>query len=352
MICYGPFIKWSNGMTKIRVKHLSKTFGRQGVTYAALKDVNFLIESGDIFGIIGPSGAGKSTLLRCLAGLLLPSEGAIFYNDGIDISLLNGEDLRNFRKSLGMVFQHFNLLTSRTVAGNISFALEIAQIPKVQREERVNELLELVGLVHKRDAYPALLSGGEKQRVGIARALANHPEVLFCDEATSALDPRTTREILHLLRELNRKLGITIILITHEMEVVKAICSKVAVIDRGEIIEQGDVADVFAEPKNPTTKNLLQHSAHEIPERFLKGLSPSRRLLRLSFKGDAAGQPVISQMIKTYGVDANILLGWLDHLQTAVIGTLVIELRGEPEQIRQAMGFLEQHCIGCEVVHP
>jgi D-methionine transport system ATP-binding protein len=269
---------------------------------------------------------------------------------GNDISHLEGERLRNFRKNIGMVFQHFNLLTSRTVAGNIAFALEVAQVPKVKREARVNELLSLVGLSHKRDAYPAQLSGGEKQRVGIARALANQPDVLFCDEATSALDPKTTREILHLLKELNQSLGITIILITHEMEVIKGICNKVAVLNKGEIIEQGDIAHVFSDPQHPMTKNLLQSTAHDIPRRFFQNLSPSRKLLRLSFKGDAAGQPVISQMIKAFDVDANILLGWLDHLQTAVIGTLIIELSGEPEQIRKALEFLEGHCIGCEVI--
>ncbi len=336
-------------MPMIQINAVSKTYNHAGRTTFALQDVTLTIEKQDIYGIIGLSGAGKSTLLRCLAGLTAPTDGQISFH-GLNISHLQKQALRKFRHKIGMIFQHFNLLSSRTVAENIAYPLEIAGVPKSQHKERVDELLKLVGLSLKRDAYPALLSGGEKQRVGIARALANHPDVLFCDEATSALDPKTTQEILELLKSINKKLGVTIVLITHDMEVIKRICHKVAVIEAGKIVEKGAVAEVFADPKHPTTKNFIQGSSHQIPEEFFKPSSPDRKLLRLRFKGTSAGEPLISQIVKKYHLDANILLGWIDRLQTTTVGTLVIELTGPSEAIKGALEYLTEKNTQYEVL--
>jgi D-methionine transport system ATP-binding protein len=244
-------------MKKIEIVGLSKSFRSCGKELQALDQVTLNIERDDVYGIIGLSGAGKSTLIRCIANLLKPSSGSILF-DGNDLSQLKKNQLLQFRQKIGMIFQHFNLLTSRTVAGNIAYPLEIANISKENQEKRVDELLKLVGLSAKRDVYPALLSGGEKQRVGIARALANAPDVLLCDEATSALDPRTTREILRLLKSINAKLGLTIVLITHEMGVIRGICNKVAVIEKGSIVEEGLVSKVFADPQHARTLEFLQ----------------------------------------------------------------------------------------------
>jgi D-methionine transport system ATP-binding protein len=329
----------------IEVNALSKNYGSSH----ALSNITLAIAKGDIYGIIGLSGAGKSTLLRCLAGLIKPTSGKVsFLNQ--DLMALERKSLREFRRKIGMIFQHFNLLSARTVAGNIAYPLEIVGIPKPEQNKRVDELLRLVGLSHKKEAYPASLSGGEKQRVGIARAIANHPEVLFCDEATSALDPRTTKEILDLLKTINKKLGVTIVLITHDMEVIKRVCNRVAVIEAGRIVEEGLVSQVFAEPQHPTTKHFIQGSSHEIPEEFFKAPSPNRKLLRLRFKGKASSEPLISQIVKKYDVDANILLGWIDHLQTATVGTLIIELTGTSEGISGALGYLAEKKVHYEVL--
>lgn len=307
--------------------HLSKSFGK----VEALRDINLSIEKQEIFGIIGLSGAGKSTLIRCLAGITAPTHGRVLF--------------KNKSIKIGMIFQHFNLLSSRTVAENVSYPLEIAKVPKEEREKRILELLSLVGLSSKKDLYPATLSGGEKQRVGIARALANHPEILFCDEATSALDPRTTKEILDLLKSINQKLSVTIVLITHDMEVIKRICNRVAVIESGKIVEEGEVSSLFADPEHPTTRAFIQGTSHEIPALFFKPTSPNRKLLRLRFKGEAAGKPVISEMTRQFNIDANILLAWLDYVQNRAIGTLVIELTGEESAIAKALKFLEKNDV-------
>ena len=333
----------------IEIESVSKSYQQGDKIVYALQDVCLSIDKGDIFGVIGMSGAGKSTLIRCLAGLVQPSLGKILYR-GSDIAVWQKKDMRQFRKNIGMIFQHFNLLSSRTVAGNVAYPLEIAGVSKEEIEKRVEELLGLVGLKEKRNAYPSRLSGGEKQRVGIARALANHPEVLLCDEATSALDPKTTREILDLLKGINKKLGVTIVLITHEMEVIKRICNKIAVIEQGRIIEEGPVSEIFADPKMTTTKQFLQGTSHEIPPEFFKEISPNRKLLRLKFKGTAAGEPVISQIIQKFNVEANILLGWIDKLQTAVIGTLIIELTGSPEGIKNALNYLKEKDVQYEIL--
>ncbi|MFS8631280.1 MAG: methionine ABC transporter ATP-binding protein, partial [Bacillales bacterium] len=236
----------------ITVERVRKVFHSKSGDVLAVKDVSLNIKEGEIFGIIGYSGAGKSTLIRLLNGLETPTSGAITIA-GKDITKLKGAELRKMRQQIGMIFQHFNLLWSRTVRGNISFPLEIAGVPKKERQKRVDELIELVGLKGKEDAYPSQLSGGQKQRVGIARALANNPKVLLCDEATSALDPQTTDSILELLQDINEKLGLTIVLITHEMHVIRKICHRVAVMDGGEIVEIGPVLEIFKHPKKPIT---------------------------------------------------------------------------------------------------
>lgn len=333
----------------LEVRDLSKYYEQDDRKIYALKDINLSIEKGDIYGIIGESGAGKSTLIRLLASLLKPSNGHILFQ-GIDISMLEGKSLREFRQNIGMIFQHFNLLTSRTAAENISYPMEIAGLSKEEREKKSLELLRLVNLSDKQDAHPLQLSGGEKQRVGIARAIATNPEILFCDEATSALDPRSTKEILDLIKNIHQRFGITIILITHEMDVIKRICNKVAVLEKGKIVEQGAVEDLFFDPKHPTTKQFLQSSHHEIPAEFFKDLSPSKKLLRLRFKGKSAGEPLMSQMVKRFDVETNILLGWIDKLRTITIGTLIIELRGLPENIKTALKFLKEQDVHFEEI--
>jgi len=344
------FLQHSFPMTTILDIHqVSKSYKQADRIVHALQGVDLSVEKGDIYGIIGLSGAGKSTLIRALARLVKPSQGSILFN-GVDIAELEGKDLRQFRSKIGMIFQHFNLLTSRTAAENCAYPLEIIYQDQEQISKRVEELLSLVGLSEKQHAYPSQLSGGEKQRVGIARALANKPELLLCDEATSALDPKTTYEILDLLKFINQELGLTIVLITHEMEVIKRICNKVAVIENGRIVEKGSVSKVFADPEHPTTKHFLQSTSHEIPDEFYKAFSPNRRLLRLRFKGQAAGEPIISQIVKNFEVEANILLGWIDRLQTTTIGTLIIELIGSPSNIEKTLSFLEERHVHCEVL--
>ncbi len=329
----------------IQLLSVSKSYKK----VSALKEIYLTIGRGDVYGIIGLSGAGKSTLIRCLARLVIPTSGKILFQ-GNDLGAMQKHELRDFRKKMGMIFQHFNLLNSRSVAGNIAYPMEIAGASKEEQNKRIDELLELVGLTEKKDAYPSQLSGGEKQRVGIARALANQPDVLLCDEATSALDPKTTKEILRLLKSIHRHLGVTIVLITHEMEVIKQICNKVAVIEKGEIVEKGLVIDVFSEPQHPTTKNFLEKSSHELPPEFLKELPPNRKLLRLRFKGKAAGEPIISELVRKFDVDANILLGWIDRLHTLFLGTLIIELNGAPERIAQALNYLQEQSVHYEVI--
>jgi D-methionine transport system ATP-binding protein len=329
--------------TLIEFDHVSKTYLLDKPIHA-LQNISLRINQRDIYGIIGLSGAGKSTLIRCLASLINPTAGKIIFHQQ-DISQLKGRSLRDFRLRIGMIFQHFNLFQSRTVAQNISYPLEIAHIPADQRMKRVNELLGLVGLETKKNVYPSILSGGEKQRVGVARALANGPELLLCDEATSALDPKTSKEILDLLKKINEKLGVTIVLITHDMEVIKRICNKVAVIESGKMIEEGSTYQVFSDPQNPTTQNFIQKTSHEIPEEFFKPSSPNRKLLRLRFKGSSAGEPIISHLVKQFHVEANILLGWIDHLQMKTVGTLIIELTGTPEGIENSLKYLNEKSV-------
>jgi len=328
----------------IHIKNLSKKFERS----YALKNVNFAVNSGEVFGIIGMSGAGKSTLIRCLTCLDKPTEGQIFL-EGRELTGLSDKELRTARKKMGMIFQHFNLFSSRTALENVTYPLEIDRVTQVERLERARELLALVGLEGKEGHYPAQLSGGEKQRVAIARALVRTPPILLCDEATSALDPHTTHSILELLSKLNEKLSLTIVLITHEMEVIKQICTHVAVLEQGEIVEQGRTAHLFTTPHHPTTKRFLQNLTHTIPDYFLPK-TKDQDVLRLSFTGRSAHQPVISRLIREHNVEVNILLGGIDVLKKETIGNLVITLSGSEQERLKACQFLEKSGVLWEKV--
>jgi D-methionine transport system ATP-binding protein len=317
-----------------------------GQSTLSLSEVDLKVENKDIFGIIGFSGAGKSTLMRCLIGLERLTTGTISIN-GLNLDLLKGKKLSQARKTFGMVFQNFNLLDCRTAGQNIAYPLEINHEKKEYIDKRVDELLSMVGLLHKKNVYPANLSGGEKQRIGIARALANNPSILLCDEATSALDPKSTQQILELLKHLNKTLGLTILLITHEMDVVKTICNKVAVLEKGIIVEQGRVRDVFAKPCHPTTKNFLASSTHILPSAIKDS---SKTFLRLCFHGKNANEPIISNLIKTHPVSINILLGGLDCIEDTIIGNLVVEVIGSDQEIKEALLFLDNHFVTYEKI--
>jgi D-methionine transport system ATP-binding protein len=336
----------------IEIKNLSKHFsppkGALSPVYA-LKEIHLEIPRGCIYGIIGMSGAGKSTLLRCLTGLETPSDGTICF-EGNEFPYANGQALEALRKQMGMVFQHFQLFSSRTVAQNIAYPLEIAGVPALQRQQRVEELLPLVGLESKKSHYPSQLSGGEKQRVGIARALASHPRLLLCDEPTSALDPKTTRDLLQLLSTLNQTLGLTIIIITHQLETVKQVCHRVAVLAQGKIVEEGEVKEIFTRPRHSVTQHLLHLSADEVPSDLLQQRQAGKCVVRLGFEGHQAKRPVLSQMIKRYEVEANILSGGLDYLQETIVGHLFVELLGSPDEIERALAFLRSQQIICEVL--
>ncbi|WP_027338812.1 methionine ABC transporter ATP-binding protein [Halonatronum saccharophilum] len=328
----------------IEIINLKKVYSGSSGDILAFEDINLNIEKGQIFGIIGPSGAGKSSLIRCLNLLEDPTEGQVIV-DGIDLTTLPVQKLREERKSMGMIFQRFNLLKSRTVASNVAFPMEIKAKKKSEIKERVKELLKLVGLEDKADNYPSQLSGGQQQRVGIARALANNPKVLLCDESTSALDPETTHSILDLLKKINEELGITILLITHEMEVIKEICTKVAVLDKGRIVEQGDVVQIFSNPQNPTTRKFIERVVNaNIPDELLaRGIDldiNDGSLVRVSFVGVAASKPIISSLIHQYSLDANILYGNIDKIQGISFGTLIIELTGDKEQVSKGIKYL------------
>ncbi len=322
----------------------------------ALKGVDLSIGAGEIFGIIGRSGAGKSTLIRCINLLEKPTAGRVLVA-GRELTGLSGRQLRDARRKIGMIFQHFNLLSSRTVYGNVAFPLELAGKSPREIEAEVAPLLDLVGLADRRGQYPAQLSGGQKQRVAIARALASRPKVLLCDEATSALDPQTTRSILELLKDINRKLQLTIVLITHEMQVIKEICDRVAVIEDGAIIEQGAVIDLFVRPRTATTRDFVRTIvSHGLPP-GLAARAPSpvpleggSLVLRLSFLGGAAEEPVIARLIRKYNIDVNILFGNIDTIQDTPFGTLVVELAGEQAAVSGALKYLQAHELGIEVI--
>lgn len=331
----------------IEINQLSKVYTTGKTKVVALEDINLKINKGDIYGIIGLSGAGKSSLIRCINLLEKPTTGNIFIND-TDITKLSATKVRKLRQKSGMIFQHFNLLSSRTVLDNIILPLEIANYPKEKRIERANELLKLVNLEDKAKMYPSELSGGQKQRVGIARALANEPEILLCDEATSALDPQTTQSILQLLKSINKKLKITIVLITHEMEVIKSICHEVAVIEGGKIVESGNVLDIFTNPKHNTTKVFLGHQEEHIPAKVLKELEGL--LVKVTFVGPSANQPLIAMLQQEVPITPNILWGNIETIQDTPVGHLILQIKGSKEDKENAINLLENHGVSVEVI--
>ena len=340
----------------IKLSQIEKVYDGASGPVHALKGIDLHIRRGEIYGVIGLSGAGKSTLVRCINMLERPTKGKVIV-DGADLTAMNDRELRAARKNIGMIFQHFNLLSSATVYDNVAFPLTLIGMKRSEIEKKVVPLLELVGLADKKDQYPAQLSGGQKQRVGIARALASDPKVLLCDEATSALDPQTTKSILELIRDINQKLQLTVVLITHEMQVIKEICDNVAVIENGVICEQGTVLDVFTNPQQAITKEFIGVIiSHDIPEAFKDAqisatpLPDSSLLVRLSFIGNSAGEPVISGLIRRFEVDTNIIYGNVDHIKSTPYGTLVIEITGDDAEIQKALDYLQERNLGIEVI--
>ncbi|MDI6618825.1 MAG: methionine ABC transporter ATP-binding protein [Clostridiales bacterium] len=316
----------------------------------ALDRINLHIEKGEIFGIIGLSGAGKSTLLRCINRLEEPTSGKVVI-DGIDMTSLNKSDLRKMRRRIGIIFQHFNLLMNSDVYENIAFPLKITGTHKSEIDKKVNELLTVVELMDKKDVYPSQLSGGQKQRVGIARALANNPDILLCDEATSALDPTTTESILTLLKDINKKFGITVVVVTHEMDVIKKLCDRVAVIENSVIVEQGTVLDLFTNPKAQTSKRFLKNMIAKLPRNMLlDDDNPGEEVLRISFLGENTGKPFISYIIRKFDVDANIIAGNIENIQDMKVGNLIIKLSGKSENIKSAVDYLSSNNVRIEVL--
>jgi D-methionine transport system ATP-binding protein len=335
-------------MLMIEIKNLVKVYTSKKSKVIGVDNVSLTINHGEIFGIVGYSGAGKSTLLRCLNLLERPTSGQVLIN-GVDLTSLNEQELRKARLKIGMIFQHFHLVSSKTVFENVAFALKAAKKSKEEIEKRVNELLDMVGLLDKRDAYPSQLSGGQKQRVGIARALANDPTVLLCDEATSALDPSTTKSILSLLKKINRELGITIVLITHEMEVVKDICDRIAVMQDGKVIELGNVYDIFTNPKEPLTKSFIESVLQfELPEHLLS--KSTGTIVKIQFKGDIAEEAVVSDMLQSFKVKGNILHGKIEYIQDMPLGIFIMELTGDESEIKRAIEYIAQRTNGLEVI--
>ncbi|MDF7758735.1 virulence-associated ABC transporter ATP-binding protein SfbB [Kosakonia cowanii] len=322
--------------------------GGSGAT-RAVEAVSLRIAAGEIFGIVGTSGAGKSTLLRTLNALQRPSEGRVNIN-GVTISDLEGVTLRQARQRIGMIFQHFNLMHTRTVAQNVAFSLKAAGWERSKITPRVAEILALVGLSDKANRYPVQLSGGQKQRVGIARAIANHPDVLLCDEPTSALDLETSATILALLKEINVRMGITIVLITHEMNVIKTICDRVAVMSAGKVVEEGEVFDIFAHPQHPFTQQLVSHTLNlTLPARLREHLPG--QLLKVLFIGDSAEQPVLSDAAVKFGVAVNILHGKIEYIGERALGILVVQLTAEnPQAVSDAVAYIHSRTAQVEVI--
>lgn len=320
----------------ITIHQLRKVYGK----FVALDNFSQKIPAGEIFGVLGQSGAGKSTLIRCINRLETPTSGSVVI-DRQEITALSGADLRKARQRIGMIFQHFNLLNSRTAAENIAFPLEVMGSGRLQRKARVEELLALVGLEGRGNAYPSQLSGGQKQRVGIARALAADPKVLLSDEATSALDPHTTRSILDLLRDLNRRIGLTIVLITHDMGVVKQICDRVAILEKGQVVEQGKVVDLAAQPNSRLAQDFF-------PRRHEYKLHTDAVLANIAFKGEVASQPILTTLVRQFNLDVNILNGSIETIGEQPVGQFQVELTGK--EVKPALEYL--HSLGIEVEVP
>jgi len=335
----------------IEFHDVHKAYAVNGQSIVALHPTALQVEPGEIFGLIGHSGAGKSTLLRLINRLEEPSGGRIIV-DGVDVTALDAQGLRRFRQRVGMIFQHFNLLSSKTVANNVAMPLKLAgELSSAQIKQRVIELLARVGLSEHANKYPAQLSGGQKQRVGIARALATDPKILLCDEATSALDPETTAQVLQLLAEINRELGLTIVLITHEMDVIRRVCDRVGVMDAGVIVEQGLVSEVFLHPQHPTTQRFVQESEGDA------GLTQdeafqlvSGRIVRLTFLGETTYAPLLGQVARNTGVDYSILAGRIGRIKEQACGQLTLALTGGKEQLAEQQ--LRAAGVHVEVLRP
>ena len=340
----------------IEFTHVSKDFGTSEKMVRAVRDVSLTIQDGEIFGIIGFSGAGKSTLVRCINLLERPTNGTVVV-DGKEMTALSTKELRLDRRKIGMIFQHFNLMPSRTVFGNVAYPLQGQGLSKQAIQNKVRKLLKLVDIADKETAYPSQLSGGQKQRVAIARALANDPKVLLCDEATSALDPQTTKAILTLLKDLNQKLNLTIVMITHEMAVVKEICDHVAIMEHGQVVEQGEVFSLFADPKQPITQNFIRTTSNlqKIEELIAEGspvvqLQPGEVIVRLSYIQKNVSEPLISTLSQRFQISLNIIFADIEIVQDAPIGGTVAILSGEREQITKAMEYLIEKNVGVEVL--
>ncbi|MDF3832633.1 methionine ABC transporter ATP-binding protein [Cupriavidus basilensis] len=339
----------------IELQGLSQRFPGGSGEVHALRDVNLSIAAGEVFGIIGRSGAGKSTLVRAINLLNRPSAGRVIVA-GQDLTVLDNGALRQARRDIGMIFQHFNLLSSRTVFDNVALPLELAGKSRSEISDTVLPLLELVGLSALKDRFPSQISGGQKQRVGIARALASKPKVLLSDEATSALDPETTRSILELLKQINRELGLTIVMITHQMEVIKQVCDRVAVLEAGCVVESGRVIDVFLRPQHEVTRAMIGDViAQELPPSVLKRVESRLgngrdHVYRLAFTGEGVDQPVLAQAIRRYGLDFNILHGHIDEIQGQAFGSLAIMATGDLADVKAAMEYLQQEGVVVEEI--
>ena len=340
----------------IKLNNITKIFTLPDKKLTALDNVSLHVPKGQICGVIGASGAGKSTLIRCVNLLERPTHGAVLIDD-VDLTQLSEAELVKTRRQIGMIFQHFNLLTSRTVFENVALPLELENKSKAEIQEKTTALLALVGLSDKHNVYPANLSGGQKQRVAIARALASDPKVLLCDEATSALDPATTQSILKLLKEINRTLGITILLITHEMEVVKRICDQVAVIDKGRLIEQGTVSEIFSNPKTELAQEFISSTFHiTLPEEYLGNLSDTPKhaksypIIKFEFTGRSVDAPLLSQASKKFGVELSILTSQIDYAGGVKFGFTIAEVEGDEDAITQAKVYLMENNVRVEVL--
>ena len=321
----------------IELKNVTVNFKKKKEIIKAVDNISLQISKGDIFGIVGGSGAGKSTLLRTINGLQKPTSGEVIV-DGQDITNLSRKELREVRKNIGIIFQHFNLISRKTVGENIEFALKIQKVPENKRNARVKELLNLVGLEDKENVYPRELSGGQKQRVGIARAIASNPKVLLCDEATSALDVQTAKEIVEILKEINKNLGITIVFITHQLEVAKELFKNIAVIDSGKIVENNSSYEIFANPSDNLTKKLVNKRIN-IPSKIVNSIGGS--IVTLIYKGEDSLDPVISTINERYKISTNILHGNIEYIQDKPIGVLVISINGKKQDVENAIDYLE-----------
>ncbi|MFJ7931231.1 methionine ABC transporter ATP-binding protein [Peribacillus sp. NPDC096448] len=332
----------------IEIRSVRKEYVSKKNRVIGVDNVSLTIQTGEVYGIVGYSGAGKSSLLRCLNLLERPTGGNIII-DGIDLTSLSSKELRKQRQKIGMIFQHFSLVSSKTVYENVAFALKAAHRSKDAIRLRVLELLEIVGLSDKKDVYPAQLSGGQKQRVGIARALANDPTVLLCDEATSALDPTTTKAILQLLKKISSELGITIVLITHEMEVVKELCHRVAVMQDGRVIEEGPVYEIFSQPKQELTKQFISSVLDfELPSHLIE--ESEGTIIKIQFEGQTAGESILSDTLQSHPVKGNILHGKIEYIQEVPLGILIIELIGDAAQIHSALEYIKNRSSSVEVL--